>query len=320
MALARALPAIFPQVGLGISAVPEHAAIYNCSASGRGKKIPTQCRPDFAFQQLFGSVAQADNRKAFDADTNLLDFMSGEVRRLERQLDGAEREKLSEYLGAFESLRDRQSRVQEIAPTLREHVPTVSEKFRSAIETDRLDANFDIGAAALISGLTNVFTIASGAGEAFFNIKFGGLGIKLSKHAIGHAGNYEGVSWLEMAVRIRRYHFALIARLAERLQAVPEGPGTMLDNTLIVYLSDAAESHHSRCWEWPFVLLGNLGGRLKTSGRYLCYPKYGNRGHRTIANLYTTLLHAAGAPRDHFGLEDPKLRDLDQEGPLQELL
>ena len=99
-----------------------------------------------------------------------------------------------------------------------------------------------------------------------------------------------------------------------------EGDGTMLDNTLILYLSDAAEGHHSRCWEWPFVMIGDLGGQLNAGGRFLCYPKYGNQGHRTIANLYTTLLHTVDAPINHFGLKDPGLADMDQDGPLSELL
>jgi hypothetical protein len=93
----------------------------------------------------------------------------------------------------------------------------------------------------------------------------------------------------------------------------------MLDNTVIVYLSDGAEGHHSRCWEWPMVVMGNLGGKLKT-GRYLDYPGYGQKGHRTTANLYVTLLQLAGANRESFGMADPNLKDLDLHGPLVELL
>ncbi|MCA9270914.1 MAG: hypothetical protein KDA41_20680, partial [Planctomycetales bacterium] len=116
------------------------------------------------------------------------------------------------------------------------------------------------------------------------------------------------------------FHMELIARLATRLTGVPEGDGTMLDNTVIVYLSDAAEGHHSRCWEWPIVMLHGAGAAMQAGGHYLCYPKYGAPGHRTTANFFTTLLHAAGAPRDSFGMPDPELKHLDQTGPLAELL
>ncbi len=68
MALAKALPATFSQVGLGISDKPDHTIIYNTSALGRGQKVPTQCRPDLAYQQLFGSVLGGNAAKAFRAN------------------------------------------------------------------------------------------------------------------------------------------------------------------------------------------------------------------------------------------------------------
>ena len=320
MALAQALPATFNQVGLGISDRPEHSIIYNTSAIARGKKVPCQCRPDLAYQQLFGSVLGGDAAKSFHAKTNLLDFMVDDVQRVSKQLDGSEREKLDQYLGAFESMRDRQVKLKDSQSLLKKHAPTTNDKYTSPVETDRLEAHFDMGAAALISGLTNVLTIASGAGNPYFSVKFTGLGIDFGKHSIGHGGSYQGMTSEQMSIKIRKFHFQQIAQLAKRLDDIPEGNGSMLDNTAIVYLSDAAEGHHSRCWEWPMVVLGGLGGRLKTNGRFLNYPKYGGKGHRTIANMYTTFLHAAGAPQDHFGLQDPNLRDLDQNGPLAELL
>jgi hypothetical protein len=67
------------------------------------------------------------------------------------------------------------------------------------------------------------------------------------------------------------------------------------------------------------VIVGNMGGKLK-SGRYLDYPGYGQKNHRTTANMYLTLLHLAGVKRDTFGMADPALKDIDQTGPLVELL
>ncbi len=319
MALARLHPGIFPQIGLGISDKPEHSIIYNCSARGPGQAMPTQCKPDLAYNALFGSVASGNARQQFDAQSNLLDFMANDVRQLQNNLAGEERNLLQNYLQAYESMGARQNRLLEIEQTLRNHAPQLTNKYTSDVETDRLDAHFEMATAALASGLTNVVTLASGVGDPYFSVKFRGLGIEIGKHGIGHGGSYNGQTWDQLSTTIRRFHMQLIARLATRLQGIREGDGNMLDNTLIVYMSDAAEGHHSRCWEWPFVLIGNLGGRLRNS-RYLEYPYYGLRGHRTIANLYTTFLHAAGDDRDLFGTADPVLRDLDQNGPLQELL
>ena len=96
----------------------------------------------------------------------------------------------------------------------------------------------------------------------------------------------------------------------------------MLDNTVIVYVSDNSDKHHSTATEWPMVVLGNMGGRLKSNGRYLAYPGYGKSGHHhTIGNWLTTLCHVAGAPVDHFGQPDFAIgKEKDQLGPLPELL
>jgi hypothetical protein len=318
-ALAKAVPGIFPHVGLGISKHLENNVVYSISAWSAGKMLPIMCQPQQAYNALFGSVAEGAAKQEFLAKNNVLDFLRDDIKAAESRLAGPEREQFAAYLETFETLRHRQSRLNEIQHTLREKGPVTNDKYRSKVETDRLDAQFDIGAAALICGLTNVLTISSAAGEQDFDITFSGLGFKQGKHHTGHGGSQNGMTYLEQYDIIRRYHFDLIAGLCRKLAAVSEGDGTMLDNTVIVYLSDGAEAHHSRCWEWPMVVLGDLRGKLKT-GRYIDYPGYGQPGHRTIANMYVTLLHLAGSPRDNFGMADPGLKDFDQHGPLQELI
>jgi hypothetical protein len=318
-ALAKIVPGIFPHIGLGISKRLENSVVYSVSAWDKDKALPIIVKPDLAYSTLFGSVAGGEAQQDFVARNNLLDFLRDDIRRVESHLVGEEKEQLGAYLETFETLRDRQSKLNEIKHTLREKGPVARDKYKSAVETDRLDAMFDIGACALVCGLTNVLTLSSAAGVRDFDITFKGLGLNIDKHSIGHGGSFEGKKWDELYNIIRRYHFDRIAGLMKKLNAVKEGDGTMLDNTVIVYLSDGAEGHHSRCWEWPMVVIGNVGKKLKT-GRYLDYPGYGAKGHRTTANLFTTLLQVAGSKRDTFGMKDPGLKDIDQTGPLSELL
>ena len=84
-------------------------------------------------------------------------------------------------------------------------------------------------------------------------------------------------------------------------------------------MSDSGEAHHGFLKAWPTVLIGKMKG-LKLGGRFLQYPEYGKNGHRTMRNLFLALLHAVGDKRENFGAEDRELKDLDQSGPLAEIL
>ena len=106
--------------------------------------------------------------------------------------------------------------------------------------------------------------------------------------------------------------------------SISRAVGVMVVVTLlIVWMSDSGEEHHGFCAEWPLVVLGSLGGRLKTAGRFLQFPTYQSAGHRTVANFYLALLHAVGDQRKSFGEIDPALeglRDVNQTGALEEIM
>jgi|694.fasta_scaffold41816_4 hypothetical protein len=317
--LARLLPSPFSHVGLGMVHHTRWSVVENISARGAGQSLPTVCDPHAAYYSLFGSVTP-EGRGDFAAEIPILEFVRDDLRRIERHLAGPERAKLDAYAHALETMHVRHGEVARKAADISRTAPAIDARYGSAIETERLEAMFDIGAAAVIAGLTNVLTVSSGAGSSFFEVTFKGLGIPIDKHAIGHGQGADGRTADELARTIRRYHFTQIAKLADKLAAVPEGDGSMLDNTAIVYLSDSAEGHHAKCLEWPVVVLGSLGGRLQAGGRYLEYPRYGRAGHRGLACLYSTLLHACGAKADRFGELDRELDEAMQTGPLGEVL
>lgn len=316
-AVADALPGVFKHVGLGLSGA-NSSMNYNLSAIGPGQAAPIICSPELAFKSLFGSVAEGAGQKEFDQRSNLLEFMADDVKRSRAALAGEERQKLDSYLAAFESLHARQKEIGAMRDALKTHAPKLGEKLTTSTSSLILEAQFEIAAAALIAGITNVVTLASGGGGQQFG-KFPEFNIP-DLHHIGHGGSYGERNFEQCFVHLRQFHTRLIANLAKRLDSVKEGDGTMLDHTLIVYLSDSGESHHPNLHEWPVILLGNLGGKVKTGGRYVQLPTYGAPEHRTMANLYCTLLHAVGKPRDKFGVADPGLKGVDQSGVVTELL
>ena len=101
----------------------------------------------------------------------------------------------------------------------------------------------------------------------------------------------------------------------------PNGNGNMLDNTVIIYMSDAPDTHHSTGYEWPLAVVGNLKGKMNLGGRYINFPGYGKAGHHTIGALYTTFLNCVGQTQQTFGHLDPDLDEKSmQTGPLAQLM
>jgi hypothetical protein len=283
-----------------------------------------------AYESLFGSIGA--KRNDFLTRKNLLDFVAGDVKRIRPQLAGPEREQLDYHLGALESLSQREARLSRMHADgrLQKHAPKPPTP-APELMPDVLTAQFDIGAAALITGLTSVLTITSGLCRIRGNYAgFSNLGV----HAAGHNKKdpQRNVMGDQILAEVRRFISERTVGLLNKLNEIPEGDGTMLDNTLLVFTSDSANRQHTSGENWPFVLLGNRGGRIQTN-RLIAYPmvERGDRGewnyhgrsaeqNPTINALYATLLHAVGEPRDQFNLSTANQDQRDQYHPLDELL
>ena len=107
----------------------------------------------------------------------------------------------------------------------------------------------------------------------------------------------------------------VINGIVTRLKEIPEGHGTMFDNTMLLYFPDNGETHHSHGTEWPFVILAGNNTKLNLQRRYIRLPRYGQPGHKTLGNWYTTILNAYGNSIDHFGALDVGLT-IPQTGPI----
>lgn len=321
--LAKLNPAPFSHLGLAIRgkalSTDYGGTMYpGISAVGPGQELPFQGSPDIAFEQLFGSAVSSGSgaEKRFRLHGNLLDFMVDDIRKVTTAVPASERGKMDAYLNAFEELQVRHSRLSSMKAQIAASAPGYSDKFTSAVEEVRQEAQFDLATAALIAGLTNVVTIRLDN----VDMTYKKLGIDQHNHGIGH--NEGTKTQTEYREIIQRHHAELLATMAGKLRAVPEGDGDMLDNTLIIFLSDSSDNHHGTGMEWPYLIIGGGGGKLKLPGRYLRYPKYGDPGCRTIGDWWTTLLNAYGNPVRYFGNEDLVLKQngCSHAGPLEELL
>lgn len=314
-ALATHLGGIVPHIGMTMEQFGRSVTYPQLSASGPRKALPYYADPMLAYTDLFGTIATGGQAKtAIDIDRNMLDFMVDDVKRYKNTLSSTEKEKMNHYLNGFETLRERQAKLVTMGKQLKAAAPELKGHFKSEIEIERLKAHFDLTASSLIAGLTNVCTIRCDHLE----MRLSGLGLGTKTvHQIGHmiengssgetGGDFEGeaAKWGEFKTRevIMQSHMNMIAGLWSKLKAVPEGDGTMADNTVIVYFSDHGDRHHSPFHLWPMTVLGDGGGSFKT-GRYMQYPGYTLRGNQTMGNFYLSLLHAAGDKRMQFGAPD----------------
>ncbi len=297
--LARSLPAPISHVCLGHDPrSPSGVAYVPTSAEGKDKPIPFFTKPKRAYKELFGVVDQGAARDAYDVQTDILDFFAEDAKRLQSRIAGPEREQLDRYLGAFESIRQSRQEVEAISEQLRKYAPTPPGEIEANSTMLVGAGNTEIAIAALLSGMTNVVTL-----------RFDLLGSS-SYEGIGglHAGVGHGQVKNIVAARrkICGFHFEQIARIAAVLASIPEGDGTMLDNTAIVYTSDNGETHHSSGVNYPIMLLGDLGGRLARR-RYFA-PGNDEKidrskpGYTRLGDVWATLLAAAGQPHKNFGI------------------
>ena len=115
--------------------------------------------------------------------------------------------------------------------------------------------------------------------------------------------------------KIRTYNTSMLVKIMEELESVPEGSGTMMDHTLIVYTSNNADKQHTKGETWPVMLLGNCGGAFQ-SGRFTQLD-----GTRPINALYNTILKTTGVNQERFNMSEQMAARYDSgTGPLREVL
>ena len=306
-------------------------------ARGQGDPAPIFMSQHAAYSHLFGSVAGGDAGRRYAMRNKMLDYSRRDINRALKTFSGSspERAKLEAYLSAVEDLEQRQlllssqawaPRLQQVKPPgpgepPREGMPG----FETTKPMERLGLHFDMATAALLGGLTNVAVLGSGVA--------GGLSLvyetidapagveEHERHKICHiAYSSGGDPYAEYLRRISARHVDLIARMARTLEATPEGDGTsMLDHTVILYMSDNGEKHHASGKEWPMLLVGGGALGFQTDNRTVLHPSHGSQGYRQVSNLFNTFGHAAGDETlNTFGQESASQRQA--QGPLSELV
>ncbi|MDA0588184.1 MAG: DUF1552 domain-containing protein [Planctomycetota bacterium] len=312
--LSKALPqTLLPHLCIGMDSIENmrtKPTIANLSASGAGQPIFMYSNPNQLYQMLYGGISTGDIRRQHEARSGVLSQIEQMAAAKGRSLPIADQQRYGQYVQGFRDVNGLRDRLDTASDHLRKFAPAVDERYtKPEFETDWHDVLLDLGISALTSGITNTLTIGSGRGEIFGAWK--GLGIEQQGHNLGHMTQHENPIW----IKIRQYNSRMLVRLMESLESVPEGSGTMMDHTLIVYTSNNADKQHTNGANWPVMLLGNCDGIFKTG----CFTQLD--GKRPINALYTTLLQVAGQNVDRFNMDDKLAKKFDAAtGPLKEVL
>lgn len=312
--LSKVLPqTLLPHLCIGMDSMENMTTkptIATLSASGAGQPIFMHSNPNHLYQALYGGISTGDIRRQHEARSNVLSRIETLAAAKGRSLPAAEEQRYGQYVQGFRDVNGLRDRLETVADHLKKFAPKVDERYtRPAFETDWHDCLLDLGISALTSGITSTLTIGSGRGEIFGSWK--GLGVEQQGHNLGHMNQPDNPIW----IKIRQYNSRMLVRMMEALERVPEGSGTMMDHTLIVYTSNNADKQHTSGANWPVMLLGNCGGIFKTG----CFTQLD--GKRPLNALYATLLRAAGENVDRFNMNDQLARKFDSgAGPLTEVL
>ncbi|HVZ20022.1 MAG TPA: DUF1552 domain-containing protein [Vicinamibacterales bacterium] len=251
---------------------------------------PTELHPRVVFERLFGDGGTAAERRARLRETgSILDSVGAEIRRLDASLGAGDSGKLDEYL---DSVRDVEQRIQnaerhnaqnfelpdrpvDVPPTFEEHAKLM----------------FDLQVLGFRADVTRVSSMI--LSRELSSMTFGQIGVPDQHHAVSHHRNDPDL--IAKKAKIDAYQTQLLAYYLDKLTATPDGDGTLLDHSLVLYGGGMGNGNLHRHTDLPCLVAGRLGGAIKT-GQHLAYPD-----KTPMTNLLLTILAAAGIPQEHLG-------------------
>ena len=280
--------------GHGVGSACERG--YGCSYSGTlsfrnaSTPLPVESNPRQIFLRLFGQGDSLAERQFLSHQTSsLLDMISGEVASLSKKLGPQDQRALRDYL---DSVREIERRVQNSAKgdvsklDLPEVPGATSQNF-----DEHLRLMFDLVALAYQGNLTRIqsFMLAPEVSEQTYNH----IGVPDAFHAISHHANDPAKK--ERLAKIQRYHSAVFADFLTRLRNMPDGDGSMLDHSILLFGSNMSNSNAHNQYPLPTAVIGGGCGRIK-GGQHINFKE-----RTPLANVHLTLLQRAGVSIERVG-------------------
>jgi Protein of unknown function (DUF1552) len=252
--------------------------------------LPMEHNPRKLFQQLFGQGDTAEERIALTReDLSILDLVRADARDLSRLLDAHDRAQLDDYLT---TVREIERRVAQIASRdlSKVNLPDAPSGIPSHFD-EHIRLMFDMIALAYQANLTRVASYMMAAEVS--NQPYNFIGISDAFHPLSHHAN--NPQKLDRLAKLQTWHTAEFAKFLKKLSDLPDGEGSMLDNSIILYGSNMSDSNLHNHYPLPTAVVGGGAGRLR-GNQHLRYAD-----KTPIANVHLTLLDRAGVDIEKFG-------------------
>jgi hypothetical protein len=264
--------------------------------------VPNEVYPALAFDTLFENRGSARN-------LSILDRVRESAEKLNRTISSTDQRKLDEFMTSVraveqrvEGMRKDQEKAEDLAKLKNRPVFTMDRPANGLPEDLREHARLmcDIIALAFQTDKTRVASLLLARDLSALYYPF--LDVRQGHHAASHDNLSDGYE------RIARFHLSQLAYLATKLDAMPEGDGTVLDNSCLMFLSNLWNGSKHINTQLPVVLAGGLGGTLET-GRSLDYLNAGDE-NRKMCSLFLGIMDRMGLKLDQFGDADTRLTGL----------
>jgi hypothetical protein len=251
--------------------------------------LPMEYNPRKVFLQLFGEGDTDAERALISRQTgSILDLISDRTKSLRNEVGASDKRVMDNYLETVREIERRLEKAKDrdtSAIKLPDAPPGELDDF-----PEQVNMMFDLTALAYQANLTRVSTymmVAEGTGRPYKH-----LGGTAAFHAVSHHANIP--ERLVELTGIQTWHMQQFAKFVDRLAATPDGDGTLLDHSLLMYGSNMSNSDRHNNYPLPIILVGGANGKLK-GGRHIVPPE-----HTPVANLHLTVLNMAGLPQEKF--------------------
>jgi hypothetical protein len=265
--------------------------------------LPMELNPQVVFEKMFGEGGTQQERAIRrDQDRSILDSITQTLARFKTDLSPSDRAKLDEYTDDIRELERRLQIAKKATGTISSEGVVVPTGIPEAFD-DHIKLHFDLQVLAFKADITRVSTLLYArdlTGRAYPASEVPSLSFHGGSH---HAENPDRIKEYS---KLNQYHIKCLAYYIDKLQKTPDGDGTLLDHSLVLYGTNMGDSNQHLHYDVPHVLLGSAGGKLK-GGRHIAIPSK----TITTGNLLQSILQLYGIHEDTFG---------DGNGPLPGLI